>query len=198
MKDKHGDPVKWYQAHYPKIDLAAAKRLPGEAKATLDLVWSTWNLCIESLRGSFVTRVVREQAVNQWPQLRHRDSIDAPTTTFTDSIFEIFSNLRLQFLVLTFRRRIHGAVFLPDSDIVVYDAVSTTVLVISRRSRFLQFVFPLILATWEYSVEACLGVPGPASAYRGDLLGVCEWLAIFGCVSHLALVSHGFGLGVGI
>ena len=123
---------------------------------------------------------------------------NTPTTTFTNSIFEIFWNLRLQFLVLTFRRRIHRAVFLPDSDIVVYDAVSTKFLVISRQSRFLQFVFPLILATWEYSVEAYLGVPGPASAYRGDLLGVCEWLAIFGCVSHLALVGHGSALGVGV
>ena len=88
-----------------------------------------------------------------------------PTTTFTDSIFEIFSNLCLRFLVSTFRRRIHGAVFLPDSDFVVRDTVSATVLVILRRSRFPQFVSPLILATWGYSVEACPGVPGPASAY---------------------------------
>ena len=122
----------------------------------------------------------------------------APTTTFTDSIFEIFSNLRLQFLVSTVRRRIHGAVFHPDSDFVVCDTVSATVLVILRRSRFLQFVFPLILATWDYSVEACLGVPGPASAYCCDLLGVCEWLVIFGCVSHPALVSHGSALGVDV
>ena len=76
--------------------------------------------------------------------------------------------------------------------------MSTTVLVILRRSCFFQFIFPLILATWEYSVEACRGVPGPASAYCGDLLGVCEWLVIFGCVSHLALVSHGVALGVGV
>ena len=121
-----------------------------------------------------------------------------PTTTFTDSIFEIYSNLRLRFLVSAFRRRIHRAIFLPDSDLVVYDAVSATVPVILRRSRFLQFIFPLILATWEYSVEACLGVPGSASANCSDLLGVCEWLVIFGCVSHLTLGSHGFALGVGI
>ena len=81
---------------------------------------------------------------------------------------------------------------------MVYDTEPTTVLVILRRSRFLQCVFPLFLATREYSVEACLGMPGPASAYCGSLLGVCEWLVIFGCVSHLALVSHGFALGVGV
>ena len=62
--DKHGDPVKWYEAYYPKIDLAAAKRLPGGAKATLDPVWLTWNVVVESLRASFVTRVGRKQPVN--------------------------------------------------------------------------------------------------------------------------------------
>ena len=124
--------------------------------------------------------------------------IGTPTTTFTDSTFENFSNLRLRFLVSTFRRRIHGAVLLPDSDFVVCNTVSATVLVILRRSRFLQFVSPRILATWGYSVEACPGVPGPASAYCGVLLGVCEWLAIFGSVSHLVLVSHGSSLGVGV
>ena len=86
---------------------------------------------------------------------------NSPTTTFTASIFGIFSNLRLRFLVSTCRQRIHGAVFLPDSDFAFYGTVSATVLVILRRSRFLQFVFPLILATWDYSVETYLGVPGP-------------------------------------
>ena len=81
---------------------------------------------------------------------------------------------------------------------MVRDTVSATVLVILRRSRFLQFTSPLILATWGYSVEACPGVPSPASAYCGDLLGVCEWLAIFGSVSHLLLVSHGSSLSVGV
>ena len=74
--DKHGDPVKWYEAYHPKIDVAAAKRLPGGAKATLDSVWSTWNVFVESLRASFTTRVGREQAVNQWQELKHTDSID--------------------------------------------------------------------------------------------------------------------------
>ena len=81
---------------------------------------------------------------------------------------------------------------------MVRDTASVTVLVILRRPRFLQFVSPLILATWGYSVEACPGVPGPASAYCGDLLGVGEWLAIFGSVSHLFLVSHESSLGVGV
>ena len=81
---------------------------------------------------------------------------------------------------------------------MVCDAVSATVLVVLRRSRFLQSIFPLILATWEYSGEACPGVSGSTSAYCSDLLDVCEWLVIFGCVSHLNLVSHGFALGVGI
>ena len=38
---RHNDPVKWYEAYHPKIDLAAARRVPGGAKATLDPVWST-------------------------------------------------------------------------------------------------------------------------------------------------------------
>ena len=67
---------------------------------------------------------------------------------------------------------------------------------ILRRSCFIRIILPLILATWGYSVEACLGVPGPASAYCGDLLGFCEWLAIFSVVSHVVLVSHGSTLGV--
>ena len=117
-------------------------------------------------------------------------------TTFADSIFEIFSTLRLRFLVSRYRRRIHGVVFLPDSIFVVCDSLSTTVLEILRRSRFIRIIFPLILATWEYSVEACLGVPGPASAYCGDLLGFCEWLANFSVVSHVVLVSHGSALRV--
>ena len=62
--DKHGDPVKWYEAYHPKINLAAAKRLPGGAKGTLDPVWSTWNVFVESLRASFATKVGREQAVD--------------------------------------------------------------------------------------------------------------------------------------
>ena len=74
--DKHGDLVKWYEAYHPKIDLAAARQLPGGAKATLDLVWSTWNVFAESLRASFATRVGREQVVNQWQELKHTDSID--------------------------------------------------------------------------------------------------------------------------
>ena len=32
---RHRDPVKWYEAYDPTIYLAAARRLPGGAKATL-------------------------------------------------------------------------------------------------------------------------------------------------------------------
>ena len=74
--DKHSDPVKWYEAYHPKIDLAAAQRLPGGTEATLDPEWSTWSVFVESLRASFATRVGREQAVNQWQELKHTDSID--------------------------------------------------------------------------------------------------------------------------
>ena len=74
--DKYRDPVKWYEAYHPKIDLAAARRLPRGANATLDPVWSTWSFFVESLRGSLATRVGREQAVNQWQELKHTDSID--------------------------------------------------------------------------------------------------------------------------
>ena len=80
--DRHRDPVKWYEAYHPKIDLAAARRLPGGAKVTLDPVWSTWSVFVESLRASFATRVGREQAVNQWQELKHMDSID----DFLDSL----------------------------------------------------------------------------------------------------------------
>ena len=74
--------MKWYEAYHPKIDLAAARRLPGGAKATLDPVWSTWSVLVESLRASFATRVGREQAVNQWQELKHTDSFD----DFLDSL----------------------------------------------------------------------------------------------------------------
>ena len=80
--DKHRDPVQWYEAYHPKIDLAAARRLPGGAKAILDPVWSTWSVFVESLRASFATRLGREQAVNQWQELKHTDSID----DFLDSL----------------------------------------------------------------------------------------------------------------
>ena len=80
--DRHRDPVKWYEAYHPNIDLAAACRLPGGAKATLDPVWSRWSVFVESLRASFATRVGREQAVNQWQELKHTDSID----DFLDSL----------------------------------------------------------------------------------------------------------------
>ena len=80
--DKHRDPVKWYEAYHPKIDLAAAQRLPGGARATLDPVWSTWSVFVEFLRSSFATRVGREQAVNQWHELKDTDSID----DFLDSL----------------------------------------------------------------------------------------------------------------
>ena len=74
--DKHGDPLKWYEAYHPKIDLAAAKQMPGGAKATLDPVWSMWNVLVESLRVSFAIRVGREQAVNQGQELKHTNSIE--------------------------------------------------------------------------------------------------------------------------
>jgi len=82
--DKHRDPVKWYESYHPKIDLAAAKRLPGGANATLDRRWSLWSVFVESLRSSFATRVGREQAVNQWQELKHTDSIDDFLDTLTN------------------------------------------------------------------------------------------------------------------
>ena len=80
--DKHRYPVKWYEAYHPKIDLAAAQRLRGGARAMLDPVWSQWRVFVEFLRSSFATRVGREQAVNQWHELKHTDSID----DFLDSL----------------------------------------------------------------------------------------------------------------
>ena len=80
--DKHRDPIKWYEAYHPKIDLGAARRLPGGARATLDPKWSEWGVFVESLRASFATRVGREQAVNQWLELKHTDCID----DFLDSL----------------------------------------------------------------------------------------------------------------
>ena len=47
--DKHRDRVKWCKAYHPKVYLAAAHRLPVGAKATLDLVWSTCSVFVESL-----------------------------------------------------------------------------------------------------------------------------------------------------
>ena len=39
---KNRDPLKWYEAYHPKFNLAAAQRLPGGARVTLDPVWSQW------------------------------------------------------------------------------------------------------------------------------------------------------------
>ena len=58
--DRHRDPVKWYKAYHPKIDLAAAHRLLGGVKATLNPVWSACSVFVEFLRASFATRVGRE------------------------------------------------------------------------------------------------------------------------------------------
>ena len=44
--DEHRDLVRWYEAYHPKIDLAAAQRLPGGARATLDPVWSRTVECL--------------------------------------------------------------------------------------------------------------------------------------------------------
>ena len=82
--DRHRDPVKWYEVYHPKIDLAAARRLPGGIKATLDPVWSIWSVFIESLRASFNTSVGREQAVNQGQELKHTDSIDDVLDSLTN------------------------------------------------------------------------------------------------------------------
>ena len=120
-----------------------------------------------------------------------------PTTTFTDWIFEIFSILHLRFLVSTYRRRTQGAVFPPDFDFVVYGSGSTAVLEILRRSCFLQLL-SLRFCDLGFTVETCLGVPGFASACRGDLLGRCVWVTSFGGVSHYVLVSHGPVLGVSV
>ena len=79
--------MKWYEAYHPKIALAAAHRLPGGAKATLHPVWSTWSVFAESLRASFATRVGREQAVNQWQELKNTDSIDDFLDSLTNLIW---------------------------------------------------------------------------------------------------------------
>ena len=74
--NRHGDPVKWYEAYRPTIDLVVTRRLPGGAKATLDPVCSTWSVFVESLRAAFTTGVGREQVMNQWQDFKHIDSID--------------------------------------------------------------------------------------------------------------------------
>ena len=74
--DRHRDPMKWFEAYHPKTDLAAARQLLGGAKATLDLVWSTWSVFVESLRATFATRVGCKQAVNECQELKHTDLID--------------------------------------------------------------------------------------------------------------------------
>ena len=74
--DKHSDPVKWYEAYHRKIDLAAAQQLPVGTEAILDPEWLMWSVFVESLRVSFATQVGREQAVNQWQELKHTNSID--------------------------------------------------------------------------------------------------------------------------
>ena len=57
------------------------------AKATLDPVWSTWSVFVESLRVLFATRIGREIAVNQWQELKYTDSIDDFLNSLTNLIW---------------------------------------------------------------------------------------------------------------
>ena len=100
-----------------------------------------------------------------------------PTTTFTNSIFEIFSNFRLRFLVLTYRRRIHGAVLLPGSDFVICYSMSTAVLEILQRSRFLQLLslrFSRLGKSLLSPALVCLTLLVLTIAICWDI--VCGWL----------------------
>ena len=99
----------------------------------------------------------------KWPKV----TLLPPTTTFPNSIFEVFSALCIRFSVSKLRRRFHRAVFAPDSDLVVYVPISFTVPEIYRRPRFLRLLSLRFLRLGNIFVGACLGVPGSASAYCG-------------------------------
>ena len=73
---KHRDPVQWYEAYHAKIHLSAARRLPGGQRAVIDPIWSTWDIFVATLGSSFGTKVGKDQAVTQWLNLQHINSID--------------------------------------------------------------------------------------------------------------------------
>ena len=47
--NRHRDPVKRYEAYHPNIKLDAVSGLLGGANTTLDPVWSTGSVFVESL-----------------------------------------------------------------------------------------------------------------------------------------------------
>jgi len=76
MNNKYRDPVPWYESYHPKINLAAARRLPGRQKVALDPSWQTWSIFVEALYSFFGTKVGKEQAITEWLILQHSTSID--------------------------------------------------------------------------------------------------------------------------
>ena len=74
--DKWTSPSKWYESYHLKIDEDAARRMPGYRSGPMDPVWKTWPRFVDSLRSSFSNRISRQQAVQQWEDLRHTNSID--------------------------------------------------------------------------------------------------------------------------
>jgi len=88
ISSKHRNPVQWYEAYHPKIDLAAARRLPGGQRAVIDPIWSTWDVFVAALRSSFGTKVGKEQAVTQWLNLQHTNSIDEYLDSLTNLMWQ--------------------------------------------------------------------------------------------------------------
>jgi len=56
--------------------LAAARRLLGGQRVTLDPSWQSWSVFIEALHSSFGTKVAKEQAITEWLTLQYNNSID--------------------------------------------------------------------------------------------------------------------------
>jgi len=73
---KFRDPVPWYESYHLKIDLTAARQLPGGQTVTLDPSRQTWNVFVETLRSTFATKVGKEQAITECLTLQHNNSID--------------------------------------------------------------------------------------------------------------------------
>lgn len=75
-----GKVAKWYESYHLQISPKDALRVRGTVD--LDPKFATWDYFEASLRSSFGQRITRDQALVEWRNLRHTDSID----DFLDSL----------------------------------------------------------------------------------------------------------------
>jgi len=64
------------ESYHLKVNEEASRRMPGYRSGPMDPVWKTWSRFVDSLRSSFSNRISRQQAVQQWKDPCHTNSID--------------------------------------------------------------------------------------------------------------------------